>query len=316
MAKITEPSTKSPHLQQQYVSADGQEPIRYKGDTSWYRERSTYRMIKAKHIISDIAIRTSEINEQPIDAKEVLRGQKTEVVSSYRKLAEDLGEEQLTQEDFDTTLECSIKKWEGDGSLKYLQDWLEEHPKHKIYLSASPNKVIPFQRWQKAAEQFSEKERDESDEWLNLHWRFLSLYSGEELCGKSKLDGNGNALPLQLMVWTNEYNTVLPQGMSDHELLLEMQQYYGSASDQTLLQSLGHWYRLRESEDFGGVGALLDDYGNLMEPTHGIQSGANPKPDKVGNMRVPSAYLSDGALGAGGELVKNIENIETRFTIS
>ena len=200
-------------------------------------------LIKNVPAVGNIATRSAEKIDQFGEIKEILHNQKQEIMSGYNKYIEDLGLEMPSEKDFDKTIAFSIKKWEADGSLKYLQNWLKSGRKseeRKVYMSASPNQVIPKNSLKEMAERF---------QLINSHfpkdgrrkWEFIFQYSEEEICGDSSKDENGNKLPVQLMVWTNKCNLVDALPSTQRERIKEKQRFYGSVSDQTVPQTFGHW---------------------------------------------------------------------------
>ena len=256
-----------------------------------------------KKSLSDItAKRSGEQVDRLHEIKEILRGQKAEVMASYASLVDDLGIETISEQDYDRTLSSSLKKWESDGSLRYLSLWLKQNPGHVLYMSASPNITIPLEAIIPAAEKLTEKNiakfREEAGdsywqerEYYKNHFEveFLLQYSEEELCGKPALDGNGSPLPARLSVWTDKYNLDEVALDKQSQRLEEVKRVVGSASDQTILQTMGHWYRLRESEDFGGVGLIT----GKSEAGSGSQYCAKPMPGSHSQKCVPTMCVDD-----------------------
>jgi len=243
----------------QFSSAENQPPVLTPEQIpSGYVQRESGLLVK-KNTIGNIAAYTAEHMDPLHEVKEILNDQKTEVRAGYAKFAEDLGVEALDEQEYDRTLAFSLKKWEADGSLGYLRNWLEENPEQKIYLSASPNRIIPRGKLREAIEKFILINSGASQENVT-DWVFLYKYKDEEIWGTPKQDESGNDLPVQLAVWTDIRNLDAAPLPTQRARIKELQRFYGSASDQTIPQTIGHWYRLRESEDLGGVGIVRDNF--------------------------------------------------------
>ena len=284
-------SSNEPPYKHSNISAEDQPPVLTPDKIpSGYTQMDSGLLIKTS-AVGNIASRTIEQIDQFHEIKEILHGQKKEALSGYKRFAEDLGEEELSEEDYNSTLAFNLKKWEADGSLKYLQDWLKQNPGHKVYMSASPNKVIARTNLRNAAEEFI-LTNAQSPEDTTMEWDFLSLYNDEEISGKPKQDDNGNDLPMQLAVWTNKYNLDKALPKIQIQRINDLKKIMGSISDQTIPQTLGHWYRLRESEDLGGVG-IVKDYNGVAS---GQQLLAKPKDGCVPSADMGIAGSSEAAI--------------------
>ena len=286
------------HYKHQNISADNQPPVLTPEQIpSGYQQVESGLLVKTS-TIGHAAMRSAEQMDSLRETKEILRTQKTEVLAGYAKFTEDLGEEILCEKDFDRTLAFSLKKWEADGSLAYLHNWLERNPGHKIYLSASPGKVLPRKNLREAGETLL-LANAQCPRSVTMNWGFLFQYSDEEIWGKPRQDNKGNDLPVQLAVWTDERNLDEAPIRIQRRRIKEMQRFYGSASDQTIPQILAYWYRLRESEDFGGVGVVADNDSRicgeqlLAEPKNGDVPGADMGVEGPREARIDVAGLAD-----------------------
>jgi len=298
--------------QQPNISAEDQPPkLTPEKIPSGYTQMESGLLIKSS-TVGNIAARTMEQVDQFHEIKEILRGQKKEALSGYQKFAEDLGEKEISEEDYDRTFAFNLKKWEADGSLKYLQNWLKQNPGHKVYMSVSPNKVIARTNLCDAEKRFIVTNTQSLSEAI-LSAEFLYQYSEKELSGPPVQDNDGNDLPIRLTVWTDTYNLDAALMSKQFQALKEIQKTVGSASDQTIPQTLGYWHRLLESEDFGGVGAFKTS--NDLEISEGIQLFADPKSGNdmtLGSSSspkcVPRAVICGGDVQIGFTSIEDEQN--------
>ena len=196
--------------------------------------------------------------EQFGGVKEMLHGQKANVLAGYAKFTKDLGEETLGDEDYDKTLAVQLEKWTTDGSLAYLQEWLGQNPGHKIYLSASPSREIERKELVAAAHRFG------ADQALpTVFGRVRNNFGSNEYYigayGNPAAGNDGEALPVSLTVWTDMPNMEEGKVFRQQQALRETQRTVGSAAAPSPLQTLGFLHTLRQSDEFGGAGALFGE---------------------------------------------------------
>ena len=268
MNDIPKGSKKSANEQQDIINADNKRPAEI---VKAMQQLSRRMFVKPRPEPVNLPKRAERLGQDEL--KELLRGQLTEVMTGCGEFAEALGEPEVSREDFERTLEYKFAQWAVDGSMDYLQDYLAEHPakfgkpeygmdrndpKLRIYLSAAPNKIIPREKIFAAAKAFGESQGGETliDDHL-LDSRIVD----DAFCDKPEKDVNGEILPVSLTVWTNFPN--MESGKTVPELREELagiQRTVGSAIDPSPLQCVGEWYRLRQSQDFTGVGKLQGIY--------------------------------------------------------
>jgi len=273
--------------------------------------------------IGNIATRSVEHADRLGEIKEILHGQKIEAMSGYSKFLGNLGEAQLGEEDYDKALGYYMKKWEADNSLVYLQIWLIQNPGHEVYLSASPNKIIARDKLRDAGSGFVLGNTD-TPEGTQLNWDDVFSYSDEEIWGEPEQGDDEDDLPMRLSVWTDSRNLDDAPIMEQIQRIKEMQKVVGSASDQTIPQTLGHWYRLRENERFRGGRKEYQKPGSLvagMEESEGRQLLIGPKQRSDGARYVPSAFMGyagseDGFIGTFCLDDFEDEAVDARFIIS
>ena len=192
------------------------------------------------------------------EIKERLHNHLGEVIDGYGEFAEVLGEKVVSDTDFETTLESKSKQWASDGSFAYLQEWSEQNPDHKIYMSASPNKIIPREKIFKVAVKLGEKLPRGT--FIGKHLDDPE-HDDEVFCDVPQLGPNGEILPVSLTIWTNTANLSRGTLFEQQQKLASAQQIAKSATDPSILQGIAHMYRLLHSSDFDGSLTSENVYG-------------------------------------------------------
>jgi len=240
---------------------------------------------------------------------ELLNDQEKKALTSYNEYARDLGDPEMNNETLKKTLEIKLLKWAVDGSLKYLQDWLKQNPEHKIYMSASPNREI-------SGKEFIESLRKFGDNQIipaSIHFSIpVNTQFSDNDYNIPEPNANGENFPISLTIWTDapnlERNTVHRQRQS----LTKIRQTCKSAYAPSLPQTLGYWHRLRQSENYGGIGQLIGE--DVQNVTRNRAIGSKELICR-GQRYIPELHIKDNGQVCATSSSLSYKGHPTRFVI-
>ena len=183
-----------------------------------------------------------------------LQNQAKRACAGYNDYVRDLGDAEISDEDFIKALNIKLMEWAADGSLAALEEWRKWNPGRQFYLAASPNRPLTSQELFSIANKLGGGQVQSYIQKYPIHYRYT----------KTTADINRETLPVTLTVWTDIPSALL-EGLSRNMpgiLMRNDQMVVGlhwPSGDQLPGQRIGLWYRLRGSGEFPHASHLIND---------------------------------------------------------
>lgn len=169
---------------------------------------------------------------------EILVAQAESSYKGYSEVAQQLGTEVATEQEFSAMLKAKMSEWRRNGVIDYLvRDFVENG--NKPNLLATPNVIADWQTLRAVAIQFGERQPYEAHVYDELYRH----YSAEELSGE-KTDGK-----LRFSIMPSGYTRRLGLSPAETQLAslqqIQAEQPRLSARVPSVLEAITYWHALR-----------------------------------------------------------------------